>query len=112
MTLVEPGARGKSLALRTMPVATGVVSDLDMAAAVAARDMATERRGATSPDRRDDLELAEAQTAGVGGKICLPMPTKDVCDLEDERHDGAVFRLRGASSERALDVADRLEGNA
>ena len=66
-----------------------------MAAAVAARDMAAERRGAAGPDRRDDLELSEAQTAGVGGKVCLAMPAKDVCDLEARRgHAGGVMTSR------------------
>ena len=73
-----------------------------MAAAVAARDMAAERRGATSPDRRDDRELAEAQMAGLGGEIRLPGPAKDICDLEARRgHAGGVMRSRAAAARAA-----------
>ena len=56
-----------------------------MAAAVAACDMAAERRSAAGPDGRDDLELTEAQTAGVGSEIRIPGPAKDICDLEARR---------------------------
>ena len=66
LALGEPGARGRGLALRTMPIATRVVGDPKIAAVVAAIDMAAERRGAAVLDRRHDLQLGEAQTPSVG----------------------------------------------
>src|SRR4030088_983942 len=51
-----------------MPVATGVVGDLGMAArrVLAARDMPAERRRAAALDRTHHLQLVEAQVPAVG----------------------------------------------
>src|ERR1700716_1307674 len=51
-----------------MPVATGVVRDLGMAARriLAARDMAAERRRTTALDRTHHLRLIEAHMPAVG----------------------------------------------
>src|SRR4030081_2014106 len=51
-----------------MPVATGVVRDLGMAArrVLAARDMAAERRRTTALDRTHHLQLVEAHMPAVG----------------------------------------------
>ena len=54
----------------------------DMAAVVAALDMATERRRAAALDRRHHLELAEAQMAGLGTTPGRPVGTEDIRDLQ------------------------------
>ena len=47
----KPSPGGGRLTLRTMPISAGVVSDLDVVALLAARDMAAERRRAAALDR-------------------------------------------------------------
>src|SRR5882762_2495054 len=67
-----------------MPVTTGVVGDLRMAAllVLAARDMAAERRRAAVLDRRHHLELAEADMAGIGLTPCRSMAAEDIRNLQ------------------------------
>src|SRR5258708_6318252 len=67
-----------------MPVTTGVVGDLRMAAVLvlAARDMAAERCRAAVLDRRHHLELAEADMAGVGLAPRRSMAAEDIRNLQ------------------------------
>lgn len=96
------------LALRAVPVAAGVVGDLDVVAAFAARDMAAERRRAAGPDRADDLELAAAEA--MAREEGVAMLVQDIRDLERRpRHDGrgAYGGGGGASSASGL-VTSRI----
>ena len=70
-----------------MPVTTGVVGDLGMAALVvlAARDMPAERCRAAVLDRRHHLELAEADMAGVGLAPRRSMAAEDIRNLQPWR---------------------------
>src|SRR5713101_9735799 len=122
-----------------MPVTTGVVGDLGMAAlrVLAARDMAAERCRAAVLDRRHHLELAEADMAGVGLAPRLAMAAEDIRNLQlwtcQECRAlggrlslglvlslplGRVFGLvllgpqRRETVERAHDLADRVGGDA
>ena len=64
-----------------------------MGAALAALDMPAERGGATTLDRRHDLQLNEAQVTGVGLAPRRPMGAKDVGDLQTgPRHAAAIRR--------------------
>jgi len=72
----------RPLALRAMPVATGVVRDGRIGAVLAARDMTTERRRAAVLDRRHHLELAEADMAGIGPAPCRSVAAENVRDLQ------------------------------
>src|SRR5215470_13899657 len=67
-----------------MPVTTGVVGDLGMAALVvlAARDMPAERCRAAVLDRRHHLELAEADMAGGGLAPRRSMTAEDIRNLQ------------------------------
>src|SRR5215469_989362 len=67
-----------------MPVTTGVVGDLGMAALIvlAARDMPAERRRTAVLDRRHHLELAEADMAGVGLAPRRSMAAEDIRNLQ------------------------------
>jgi hypothetical protein len=65
-----------------MAIATGVVGDQRVRAVLAARDMAAERRGAAALDRRHDLELVEADVAGVGLPPCRAVVAEDLRDLQ------------------------------
>src|SRR3954464_8556668 len=82
LALWEPLLRGCALALRAMPVATGVIGDRRVRAVLAACDVAAERRRAATLDRRHDLELAEAHMAGVGRAPGGPVVAEDVRDLQ------------------------------
>src|SRR5713226_1544139 len=122
-----------------MPVTTGVVGDLGMAArrVLAARDMPAERCRAAVLDRRHHLELAEADMAGVGLAPRRSMAAQDIRNLQlwtyQERRAlggrlglglvlslrlGRVFGLvllgsqRRETIERAHDLADRVGGDA
>jgi hypothetical protein len=44
--------------------------------------MTTQRRGSAALDRRHDLELAEAQVAGMGGTPSRPVVAEDVRHLD------------------------------
>src|SRR5260370_35465911 len=67
-----------------MPVATGVVRDLGMAARriLAARDMAAERRRTTALDRTHHLRLIEAHMPAVGFTPRRPVVAENVRDLQ------------------------------
>src|SRR5215468_4288327 len=118
-----------------MPVTTGVVGDLGMAALVvlAARDMPAERCRAAVLDRRHHLELAEADMAGVGLAPRRSMAAEDIRNLQpwtcQQRRAlggrlglglllGLVLDLvlvgpqRREAVKRAHDLADRFGGNA
>ena len=80
----QPSARGRSLALRAMPVAAGIVGDQRMAArrVLAARDMPAERRRAAALDRAHHLQLIEAHMAAVGLAPSGTVVAEDVRDLQ------------------------------
>jgi len=81
-----------------------------VAAVLAALDMAAEGGCAASLDGRHDLELAEADMAGMGRAPSGPVSAEDVGDLERGTHGGQPPGL-GPSSMGApvLGVAnDRL----
>ena len=84
LALGQPLARGRSLALRTVPIATGVVADLRVTAALvlAACDMAAELCRAAALDRRHHLELLEADMAGIGLTPCRSMAAENIRDLQ------------------------------
>src|SRR6202045_2553387 len=67
-----------------MPVATGVVGDLGMAArrVLAACDMAAERRRAAALDRTHHLQLLEAHMPAVGLTPGRTMVAENVRDLQ------------------------------
>ncbi len=85
------------MATEGVPVAAAVIGDAAVAAVLAALDMAAEGGCAASLDGRHDLELAEADMAGMGRAPCGPVSAEDVGDLERRTHRGQPPGL-GASS--------------
>ena len=78
----EPALRGTRLALRTVPVAAGVIADLLVTAVIAAQCMPPQRRGTALFDGRHDPELTEAQVSRL---LLAPRRTvgaEDVGDLQ------------------------------
>jgi hypothetical protein len=84
----EPFSGGRALTLRTMAIATAVVSDDRVRAIFAARDMAAERGRAAALNGRYDLHLAEADMAGIGLAPCWPMVAEDIRDLQQSTGHG------------------------
>src|ERR1700755_218255 len=64
LAVFEPLPRRRSLTLRAMPVAAGIVGDPLVRAVLAALDMSAERGGAAGLDRRHHLQLGEAPVTG------------------------------------------------
>ena len=120
LALGQPFLCCRALALRTMPIATGVVGDEGVRALLATRDMAAQRRRAAALDRRHHLELAEAHMAGIGLAPCRSMAAEDIRDLQRRtRHASRASggRLSPLALQRdalqwADDLADRLGGDA
>jgi hypothetical protein len=78
----EPLLGSGGLALWAMPIAAGVVRDAQVGAGFAALDMPAQRRGSAALDRRHDLELAEAHTAGMRRTPRRPAVAEDVRHLD------------------------------
>ena len=78
----QPLLGSDGLALRTMPVAAGVVGDAQVDAVLAALDMTAQRHRSAALDRRHDLELAEAHMAGIGGTPSRPAMAENVGHLD------------------------------
>ena len=67
LTLGEPLPRRSALTCcRAVTVAAGIVGDAFVRAILAALNVSAERSDAAGLDRRHDLQLAEADMAGVG----------------------------------------------
>jgi len=82
LTVGQPVARSRALALRAMPVATAAVLDLRVLTIVTAHDRTAEPCRAAGFDGRHYLELVEADMAGIGGAPCRTMVAEDVRNLE------------------------------
>ena len=76
----------------------GIVGDALVRAVFAALDMAAERGGPTGLDRRHDLQLTEADMAGVGFAPRRPMGAKDVGDLQARPPHAAAIRRAAIGS--------------
>ena len=87
-----------------------------MGAVLAARDMAAEDRRAAALDGRHDLELAEAQMAGVGAAQRRPWPRRISATSSDGRDKGAPLRraayVMASCSSGLLTSPMRLDGDA
>src|SRR4029077_12804614 len=87
-----------ALALRTMPVAAGVVGDDGVPARLVlpAPNMTAEGRPAAALDRAHHLELAEAHMAAVGATPSGPVIAEDVRDFQSwTGHGWRRLRRRG-----------------
>jgi hypothetical protein len=86
LALGQPGARGVSLALGAVPVATAVVGDPQMSAVLTGLHVAAQRGGAALLDRRHHLELGKAQMPSMGGPVPWTRGAEDVGDLDRGAH--------------------------
>ena len=81
LAVFKPAPGGTALALGTMPVAAGVVGDLDLRAVFTAQQVTTERGTAAALNGRHHLQLAEAQMPGTGITPRRSLVAEDVRDL-------------------------------
>src|SRR5271167_4168389 len=72
----------RTLTLRAMPVAAGVVSDADGAAILALLGMPAERRGPAELDRAHHPTLDPAKVTGVSQAIGLAVAAEDIRHLQ------------------------------
>lgn len=82
----KSGARGRALALWTMPVTTAVIGDAPLAAVLANFNMAAERSGAAMLDCCHNPELLEAKMSGMSCPISGARTAKDIGDLQSRGH--------------------------
>src|ERR1700688_2439993 len=82
--LGQPLACGSALTLGAVPIAAAIVGDDGVSArlVLTAPDIAAERRRAAARNRRHDLDLAEADMAGIGLAPRCPMVAEDSRDLQ------------------------------
>ena len=110
LTGFEPASRGACLALRTMPVAAGIVGNLDLLAGVAAQHMAAQCRSAALFNGRHDLALAQAQMSMLGLTPGRPVGAENIRDLQTRRSHGRD--LRGTHSlQRTDDFPQNVGGD-
>ena len=109
LALGQPLARGRSLALRTVPIATGVVADLRVTArlVLTAYDMAAELCRAAVLDRRHHLELLKADMAGIGLTPCRSVAAEDIYCLLSQSFFGEYSCLSKDSELVRMDRACR-----
>ena len=88
-----------------MPICAGIVGNGRVAAVLAALDMAAERRRAATLDRRHDLQLVEADMAGVGLTPCRSVVAEDIRDLQRWTGHGAVTPAAGPSRSSRVSAA-------
>ncbi len=81
---LQPFPRLRSLALRTMPITTGVVRDHGMSArgVLTTRNMATEGRRAATLDRVHHLHLRMTEMAPVGETPSRTVVAEDIRNLQ------------------------------
>jgi len=89
----EPILRRRPLTLGAVAIAARVVSDVAVAAILAALDMPAERGRTALLDRRHDLELLQAHMSGIGPAPVGPMAMKDICNLQPREAHGRRLGL-------------------
>ncbi len=87
LACLQPAPGGGALALGAVPVAAGVVGDLELCAVLAAQHMAAQFRAAAAFDGGHDLELAQAQVPGLRFTPCSTLDTEDIRDLQRVGHE-------------------------
>ena len=93
----KPAPGGRALALGAVPVAAGVVGDLELRALLAAQYMAAQFSTAAAFYGGHDLELPEAQ---VSGMCFTPRSTLGPEDIRDFQRAGHSPAQAGGSREK------------
>ena len=114
----EPLHPRRSLALRAMAVAAGIIGDAHCAAIVARLDMTADRGGPTRHDRAHHAPLDATQTPSVGQSIGVAVPAQNVGEFEanagpvpGHRRSTRWNDIQRQTIERALGRTDRMGGD-
>ncbi len=110
----EPLKPRQPLALRTMPVATGIISDADRAAVLALLDVSAKRWGAARFDGGHHATLLQRKPFALRGAKRLAVTTKNVGHLKRGTHRrGSIGRkyLKREAVERARNAGDEIGGD-
>ena len=81
LALGQPGLCGGGLTLRAVAIAAGIVGDPEIAAVIAAIDVAAQRRRAAALNRRHHFQLGEAKTPCLGETVVGTHAPEDIGDL-------------------------------
>jgi len=82
------------LTLRAVPVAAGIVSDADLAAALTLLDVAAQSGGAAGFDGGHDAPLVAAEVIGMGVAVSSTVAAEDVRHLKGRAHAGRFSPMR------------------
>lgn len=106
LSLGEPLRARRALALRAVPIATGVVGDAGRATVVALLEMAAERSRPACRNRAHDTPLDAAQMPGAGLPKRLAVAAEDVRHFQNRSHSGPLSRaLRPPGGAGQVDLA-------
>src|SRR5579863_3859089 len=114
LSLGKPLRARRALALRTVPIATGVVGDARRTAVVALLDVATEHGCPTRRDGAYHASLDAAEVTGVRLSKSFAVAAEYVRHLQSRSHDARSTRRNNLQSQpvkRARGLADRFGGN-
>lgn len=114
LPLGKPLRACRALALRAMPIATGVVGDARGAAVVALLDMAAELRRPTRRDGAHHASLDAAEVTGMRPSKSFAVPAEYVRHLQSRTHDtrsAGWNDLQSQPVKRTRGLADRFGGN-
>ncbi len=98
----EPSCTGRSLALRTVPVAAGVVGDPRHAAVVAGLDVTAERPRPARDDCAHHAPFDTAEMAGVRLAISVAMAAQDIGNLNERACSNESRRGPWPASQRSF----------
>ena len=105
LAIGQPLGSGRALTLGTVAVATGIVGDADLAAALTLLDVAAQSGGAAGFDGSHDTPLVAAEMTGVSVAVSGTVVAEDVRHLECGAHAGRLIR-RGQLEMQLVEGAD------
>ena len=107
LALGQPGFCGGGLTLRAVAIAAGVVGDPEIAAVIAAIDVAAQRRRPAVLNRRHHLQLGEAQTPGLSETVAGTHGPEDIGDLQRGGPHGASAAGRRRVGRKYPELVER-----
>lgn len=110
----EPLRARRALALRTVPIATGVVGDARRTAVVALLNVATEHRRPTRRDGAHHASLDATEMTGIRLSKSFAVAAEYVRHLQSRTHDARSAGRNDLQSQpvkRTRGLADRFGGN-
>ena len=114
LSLGEPLRTCRALALRTMPIATGIVGDAGRTAIVALLDMTAEHRGAARRDGAHHASLDATEMTGIRLPKSFAVAAEYVRHLQSLTHDvrsAGWNDLQSQPVKRTRGLADRFGGD-